>query len=334
MAAAPVRYPDAVQVFAQRIHRPGGPGALVYEAVDVPPLGGEDVLVRHTAIGVNTIDVYHRTGLYPLPSLPHGLGVEAAGVVEAVGPGVRGLAAGRRVAWLADSPGTYAEASIVPASRLVSIPDDVADETAAAILLKGMTVEMLIRRVVRVERGMPVLFHSAAGGVGSIACPWLRELGAYVIGTVGRRSKVDHAKRLGCHRVVVRDEEDVVDVVMDATRGRGVAVAYDGVGRDTLLSSLDCVEKRGTLVAFGNASGRPDPVDVLRLASRYLIRPSLYDYVGTSFELLTSALAVFDAVRRGAVRPRSPSRWPLAEAAVAQEALESGATTGSLLLLP
>ncbi len=325
-----------MQVFAQQIHATGGPEVLAFEPVGLERPGPGEALVRHTAVGVNFIDVYHRSGLYPLPALPHGLGVEAAGVVESVGEGVRTVTPGTRVAWIAARPGTYAEASVVRAERLVPLPGRISEEAAAACLLKGMTAEVLVRRTFRVERGMPVLFHSAAGGVGLLACQWLRHLGAAVIGTVGSPDKVAIARRHGCAHVVVRGETDFVEAVMDVTKGRGVPVAYDAIGRATFDGSLACVARRGTLVAFGNASGKPEPFDPMRLSrgSRYLTRPSLFDYISTREELLASADALFDLVQSGRIRVAIRARWPLEEAGRAQEALESGATTGAAVLVP
>lgn len=322
-----------------RIHETGGPEVLHVEAAVLGDPEAGEARIRHTAIGLNFIDTYHRGGLYPLPSLPHGIGVEAAGVVEAVGTGVTGIEAGDRVVYAGGPPGAYAEARVMPAARLVPIPEGIDDRTAAAALLKGMTVEYLIRRAFRVEPGMTVLFHAAAGGVGLIACQWLGHLGATTIGTVSNRMKANLARAHGCtHPVVYGDgEEDFVARTLEITDGRGVPVVYDSVGRATFERSLDCLARRGTLVAFGNASGAPDAFDALELArkgSLFLTRPTLFDYTATREELLACARAVFDVVERGAVRIEIGRTWPLAEAADAHRALEGRQTTGSCLLIP
>ncbi len=291
----------------------------------------------HTAIGVNYIDVYHRSGLYPLPSLPHGLGMEAAGVVEAVGPGVAGVQVGQRVAYASGPPGAYAEARLIRADRLVPLPPEIDDRTAAASLLKGMTVEYLVRRTHRVEAGETVLWHAAAGGVGLIACQWLAHLGVTVIGTVGSEAKAQLAREHGCTHTIGYTREDFVSRVRELTGGRGVSAVYDSVGRDTFVRSLDCLAPRGMMVSFGNASGRPEPIDPGLLSARgslFLTRPTLVDYTSTREELLGSAVALFDVISRGAVKVRVSETWELAEAARAHTALEARRTWGSTLLLP
>jgi NADPH:quinone reductase len=320
-----------------RIHRPGGPEELQLDEVDLGEPGPGEALVRHTAVGVNYIDVYHRTGLYPLPALPHALGVEAAGMVEAIGPGVNEVKPGQRVAYVASAPGSYAEARLVKADRLVTLPDSISDEAAAAMMLKGMTVEFLIRRAYPVKPGQTVLFHAAAGGVGLIACQWLRELGVTVIGTVGSEAKADLARAHGCSHPIVYTRENFVERVRELTSGKGVPVVYDSVGKSTFGGSLDCLMPRGMLVVFGNASGKPDPLDVGVLAQKgslFLTRPTLFTYIAARPELVASAEALFDVVQRGKIAIRSAQRWPLAEAAAAHRALETRATTGSSLLLP
>lgn len=322
---------------AVRISETGGPEVLRLEDVELPEPGAGEVRVRHTAIGLNFIDTYHRTGLYELSSFPHGLGVEAAGYVEALGPDVSGWSVGQRVAYAGGPPGAYAEARNLPARLLVPLPDDVDDETAAASLLKGMTVEYLVRRTVRVAAGDTVLLHAAAGGVGSIACQWLRHLGARVIGTVSSDAKAELAKQYGCDEVVVTKREDFVQRVRELTSGKGVRVVYDSVGKDTFLRGLDCLERRGTLVGFGNASGKPEPLDVSLLAARgslFVTRPVLFDYTATREELLASASELFDVIRSGAVRVPVGQRFALADVAEAHRALEARKTTGSTLLLP
>jgi NADPH2:quinone reductase len=322
---------------AIRIHKTGGPEVLQLENVDPGTPGPGQALVRNKAIGINFIDAYYRSGLYPLPSLPHGIGSEGAGIVEAVGPDVTLVKPGDRVAYAGVPPGSYAEARLAPAEKLVPLPDGVDERTAAAMLLKGMTAEYLIRRTFKVEAGMTVLFHAAAGGVGSIACQWLKHLGAVVIGTVGSDAKAALARAHGCEHTIDYRRENVVERVRAITGGRGVPVVYDGVGRSTFEISFDCLERRGMLVGFGNASGPAPPLDPLLLSrkgSLYLTRPTLFDYTFTRQELLTSASALFDVVREGAVKITIGRTWPLAEAAAAHRALESRQTTGSSLLLP
>lgn len=321
---------------AIRIHETGGPEVLRVEDVDVGEPGPGEARVRQTFVGVNFIDTYHRTGLYELPALPHGLGSEAAGVVEAVGDGVTELRAGDRVAYCSGPPGAYAEARIVKAAWLVRLPDDVGDEIAAAALLKGMTAEYLIRRCRAVQPGETVLLHAAAGGVGLIMSQWLAHLGATVIGTVGSDEKAELARAHGCAQTIVYTREDFVARVRELTSGRGVPVVFDSIGRATFVKSLDCLERRGVLVGFGNASGKPDPFDVMLLArkgSLYVTRPRLGDYTATREELLASADALFEVLRRGAVRVRIGQRFPLDRAAAAHRALESRATTGSTVLV-
>lgn len=322
---------------AIRIHAVGGPEQLHCECVDTPEPGQGEALVRTTAIGVNFIDTYHRSGLYPLPRLPHGIGVEAAGVVEALGPGVTAFDIGARVAWAGGAPGAYAELVAVPAERLVVLPDRVADEVAAAVLLKGMTTEFLVQRAFRVQDGMTVLVHAAAGGVGLLLCQWLRHLGATVIGTVSSDAKAELAAANGCTHPLVHTREDVVTTVRMLTNGEGVHVVYDGVGKDTLRHSLDCLRRRGTLVAFGNASGKPEPIDLLELSRRgslFVTRPSLPDYVHTRAELAASAQAVFDRVQRSVLAVHIGERVPLLEAMAAHQLLESRASVGAIVLRP
>jgi len=322
---------------AIRIHACGGPEQLHCECVDTPEPQAGEALVRTTAIGVNFIDTYHRSGLYPLPSLPHGIGVEAAGVVEALGRGVTDLDIGARVAWAGGTPGAYAELVAVPAERLVPLPASIADETAAAVLLKGMTAEYLVQRAFKVMPGMTVLVHAAAGGVGLLLCQWLRDLGATVIGTVSTDAKAARAAANGCTHPVLYTREDLVTTVRMLTDGEGVHVVYDGVGKDTLLRSLDCLRRRGTLVSFGNASGKPDPLDAFELSRRgslYMTRPSLYDYTHTRSELMTSAMAVFDRVQRGALKVHISERVPLLEAMAAHQLLESRGSVGAIVLKP
>jgi NADPH2:quinone reductase len=318
-----------------RVH--GGPDVLELAELPLAAPGPGEVRLRHTAIGLNFIDVYHRTGLYPVPSLPSGLGGEAVGVVEAVGPQTSGLVVGQRVGYATIGLGAYATARVVPADRLIPLPDDLDDEIAAAILLKGMTAEYLIRRTYAVRPGDPVLVHAAAGGVGLIACQWLAALGATVIGTVGTEEKARIAHAHGCHHPIVHGPSGFVGRVRELTGGRGVPVVYDSIGKATFLESLDCLRPRGMLVAYGNASGKVEPFDITALSAKgslFLTRPTLFAYVATRAELLTSAAALFEVVRNGTVRVTIGQRFPLAEAAAAHRALEARLTHGSTVLLP
>ena len=321
---------------AIRFHETGGPEVLRIEELPLPETGSGQALVRHTAIGVNFIDTYHRTGLYKLP-LPSGLGVEAAGVVEAVGQGVAHVAAGDRVAYVARPPGAYAEAAAVPADRLVRIPEGVSDEVAAAAMLKGMTAWMLLRRIHAVKPGENVLFHAAAGGVGLIAVQWLRALGARTIATVGSDEKGRLALAAGASDVIVYTREDFVKRVRELTKGEGVPVVYDSVGRTTFEGSLDCLAPMGLMVSYGNASGPVPPFEIAQLASRgslFLTRPTLFSYTARREDLETGARELFGVIRSGQVRIDVKHRWPLAQAADAHRALEGRHTTGSIVLVP
>lgn len=313
----------------------GGPEVLEPSSIELGEPGPGEALVRHRVIGVNYIDTYHRSGLYALP-LPAIVGSEAAGVVEAVGAGVD-LPVGTRVAYASAGPGAYAEARLVAAERLVPLPDDISDEVAAASLLKGMTVEYLVCRTRPVRTGETVLWHAAAGGVGLIACQWLRSLGAHVIGTAGTDEKAALAREHGAEHVIVYTREDIAKRVRELTGRKGVPVVFDSVGKSTLMASLDSLSPRGMFVSFGNASGKADPLDLLALAQRgslYTTRPVLGHYVATREELLLSAGALFEKLRSGAVRVRIDRKLPLESAAEAHRALESRATTGSVLLVP
>jgi len=315
------------------VTRTGSPEVLELGTVDLPPPGPGQARVRHTVIGVNMIDAYHRSGLYKV-ELPCVLGTEAAGFVEAVGEGT-GLSVGMRVGYAGTAPGAYAEARNMPADRLVRLPDDVSDETAAAVLLKGMTAEFLVRRTYAVRSGNTVLLHAAAGGVGLIASQWLRALGARVIGVVGTEAKAQLARENGCADVLMSGKDDIAKRVRELTAGRGVDVVYDSVGKATFAASLDSLAPRGMLVAFGNASGRVEPFEPLLLAQKgslFLTRPTLAHYTATTEELRASAAAVFSVLERGAVRVLVGQRFALSEAAAAHRALESRATVGSTLL--
>lgn len=321
---------------AIRITATGGPDVLRWEDVEVGELGEGQARVRHTAVGVNYIDTYHRSGLYPLP-LPTGLGSEAAGVVEAVGPGVTVVKPGDRVAYAGGPPGSYSEARLIPAHLLVQIPAGVDDRTAAAVMLKGMTAQYLIRRTYPVKAGETVLFHAAAGGVGLIACQWLKAVGATVIGTVGSDEKAEVAKAHGCAHVVVSTREDVTKRVREITGGAGVPVVYDSVGKDTFHASLDCLKPLGLMVSFGNSSGKVTPFDIGVLSQKgslYLTRPTLATYTATRADLEATAADVFGVIRDGKVKVEVRHTYPLAEAAQVHRDLEGRRTVGSIIMLP
>lgn len=321
---------------AIRISQTGGPEVLKLETFDPGPPKAGEVRVRHRAIGLNFIDIYHRTGLYKLP-LPTGLGLEAAGEVEAVGPGVTRFNSGDMVVYASGPIGAYAEASNVPAERAVAIPEGIAFDIAAAVLLKGLTAHYLLRRTYPVKPGQTILFHAAAGGVGVIAVQWAKRLGASVIGTVGSDSKVEIARSLGCDHVIVPARENIANRVREITGGKGVPVAYDSVGRDTFMATLDSLAPLGLFVSFGNASGPVPPFDGALLAQKgslFFTRPTLMHYVTTASELDAGAGELFDLIRRGDIRIKPPRSFPLAQAAEAHRALESRQTSGSLVLVP
>ena len=318
-----------------RIHRTGGPEVLAYEEDALPPPGAGEVQLRQSAIGLNFIDVYHPTGLYPLP-LPGVLGREAAGVVEAVGAGVLGFAAGDRVAYPM-SAGAYATRRNVRADDLVRLPDAIEDETAAAMMLKGLTAWYLLRRTFPVEKGTTVLIHAAAGGVGLLACQWAAALGATVLGTVGSKAKADLAAAHGCRHPIDYTQEDLVARVRQLTTGRGVDVVYDSVGKDTFPRSLDCVRPKGLVALFGQSSGPVPPFDLQVLAhkgSLFVTRPSLAAYIAEKSELRAGAAELFDVVARGAVKVEVGRSYPLHEVQQAHRDLEARKTTGSTILLP
>ena len=322
---------------AVRIHAPGGPENLRYDDVEVGDPGPGEIRIRQTAIGLNYIDVYHRTGLYPLGDLPHAIGLEAAGVVDALGEGVSGLREGDRIAYAAPPVGAYAEVRLMPADRVVVLPDAIADETGAAMMLQGMTVEYLIRRTYPVKAGETVLLHAAAGGIGLIACQWLKHLGATVIGTVGSPEKAELARAHGCDHPINYREERFVDRVQEITGGQGVPVVYDSIGKDTWDDSLDCLRPLGLMVTFGNASGPVPPVNLGILGQKgslFVTRPTLMTYTARRADLEASARALFDVVLSGAVKIEVHQTYPLAEAAQAHRDLEGRKTTGSTILLP
>ena len=320
---------------AVRIHRTGGPEVLTLETVDTGRPGAGEVLVRQTAIGLNFIDTYQRSGLYPL-SLPATLGMEAAGVVEALGPGVSDFGVGDRVAYPMTA-GAYAGERIMPADRLVRIPDGISDETAAAMMLKGMTVEYLLMRTFPVEEGQTILFHAAAGGVGLIACQWARALGTRVIGTVSTAEKAALASAHGCDHPIVTSSEDIAERVMDITGGKGVPVVYDSIGQDTFDASLAVLAPRGTLVSFGQSSGPVESFNPARLAaggSLYYTRPGLANYIASREDLDLSARRLFSMIDSGKVQIEVNQRYPLDDVERAHRDLEGRRTTGSTVLLP
>ena len=320
---------------AIRVHEVGGPEQLKHESVRVPEPGPGEVRLRHTHIGVNYIDIYFRTGLYPAGNLPFTPGLEGAGEVVATGEGVRTLKPGQRVAYAGGPLGAYAAERIMPADRVVPLPEGIRNEQAAGMMLKGMTAHMLLERVHPVQPGEQVLIHAAAGGVGLMLCQWAKHLGATVIGTVGSPEKAELAKAHGCDHPVLYRDEDVVNRVKELTGGEGVAVAYDSVGADTLLASLACLARRGMLVSFGQSSGKPPAIEVGQLAaggSLFLTRPSLFDYIATPEALQSAAEALFAVVSRGALDVRIGQSLPLADAAAAHRALESRQSTGSTIL--
>ena len=319
-----------------RIDRHGGPEVMQWVDVDVGAPGPGEVRLRHTAVGLNYIDTYQRSGLYPL-KLPSGLGSEAAGVIETLGPGVDGFSVGDRVAYAGGAPGAYAQARVMPSARLVKLPPGIDDRAAAALLLKGMTAHYLLRRTFPLKRGDLALVHAAAGGVGSVLVPWARHLGATVIGTAGSDDKVKRALAAGCHHAINYRTQDFVAQVRAITGGRGVDVVYDAVGKDTFMGSLDCLRPRGLMVTYGNASGKPPPLDPLLLSEKgslFLTRPTLAHYTARREDLLLAAKAVFHIVRTGVVKAGIGQTYALKDAAQAHRDLEARKTVGASLLLP
>ncbi|RUQ37351.1 MAG: quinone oxidoreductase [Candidatus Competibacteraceae bacterium] len=322
---------------AIRIHEYGGPEVMRWEEVEIGEPGPGQLRVRHGAVGLNYIDIYHRTGLYSLPALPWTLGMEGAGQVEAVGDRVSEFKVGDRVAYASPPVGAYAEARLIPADRVVALPTAIDDRTAAAMMLQGMTAQFLLRRTYRVQAGDTILLHAAAGGVGLLISQWARHLGATVIGTVGSDQKAELARAHGCHHVIVYSRENFVERVREVTDGQGVAVVYDSVGRETFMGSLDCLRPLGMMVSFGNASGPApsfEPGILAAKGSLFLTRPTLMTYTAKRADLLASAAELFDVVGHGDVRVEIRQTYPLAEAAQAHRALEARQTTGSTVLLP
>jgi NADPH2:quinone reductase len=321
---------------AIRIHKHGGPEVLQWEDVEVPAPGQGEARIRHTAIGLNFVDTYQRSGLYPqqLPMVPGG---EGAGVVEAVGPGVTDIKVGDRVAYGNAPPGSYAEARIIPASRLVKLPSGISDQQAASMMLKGLTTQYLVRSTYRIKPGDTVLFHAAAGGVGLIFGQWAKHLGATVIGTVGDADKARLAKSHGYDHVILYRDQNFVDEVKKITKGAGLPVVYDGVGKDTFMPSLDVLQPRGLMVSFGNASGAVPPFNLGILSAKgslYVTRPTLGTYVAKREELVANANELFDVVTKGIVKIEVNQTYPLKDAAQAHRDLESRKTTGSTVLIP
>lgn len=320
---------------AIRVHEAGGPEKLIWEAVEIGAPGPGEVRLKHTAVGVNFIDIYQRTGFYKLPT-PYILGSEGAGVIEAVGDGVTDLKVGDRVAY-AGAIGGYSEARLIPAGRVVKLPAGISDEQGAAMMLQGMTVQYLIRRTHTVKAGETILIHAAAGGVGLILCQWAKHLGATVIGTVSTKEKALQAKAAGCDHPLVTTDTDWVAAVKAINNGKGLPVVYDSVGRDTFMKSLDCLAPLGLMVSFGQASGAVPPIDIGILSTKgslFLTRPTLGSYIGTTEDLRATANDLFDVVSKGVVKINVNHRWPLKDAAEAHRALEARQTTGSIVLVP
>ncbi len=321
---------------AIRIHATGGPEVMQWEEVEVGAPGPGEIRIKHDAVGLNFIDVYHRTGLYPLP-LPSGLGLEGAGEVEAIGSAVTGFKPGDRVAYASPPAGSYAESRLMPANRVVLLPDGIDTRQAAAMMLQGMTAQYLLRRSYRVQPGDTILIHAAAGGVGLIACQWAKHLGATVIGTVGNDAKAELASAHGCDHPIVYTRENFRERVRELTDGTGVAAVYDSIGKDTFVDSLDSLCRLGTMVSFGNASGPVPAFEPAMLAQRgslFFTRPSLMDYTATREELEGAARELFEVVGNGIVRIEVNQSYPLADVVSAHRDLEARRTTGSTILIP
>jgi NADPH2:quinone reductase len=320
---------------AIRFHKPGGPEVLVWEEVNVGKPGPGEARIRHTAVGLNFVDIYNRSGVYPA-SLPSGIGSEGAGVVEEVGAGVSDLKPGDRVAYGSSPLGAYSEARLIPADRLLKLPDSIDDKTAAAMMLKGLTVQYLIRQTYRVKSGETILLHAAAGGVGLILSQWAKHLGATVIGTVGSEEKAKLAKEHGCAHTINYAKEDFVKRVEEITGGKKVPVVYDSVGKDTFLKSLDCLAPHGFAVLFGQSSGVVEPLNLGLLAQKgslYVTRPTLNTYGAKRENLVAMGKELFDVVQSGAVKIEVRQTYPLKDAAKAHADLAARKTTGSTVLL-
>ncbi len=321
---------------AIRIHQNGGPDVLRWEALDVPAPGPGEVRLRQTAVGLNYIDVYFRTGLYAAPTMPFTPGLEGAGVVEATGEGVTTLKVGDRVAYASAPIGAYAEARLMPADRLVKVPDGISDQQAAAMMLQGMTTQYLVRRTYKVQAGETILVHAAAGGVGLMLCQWAKHLGATVIGTVSSEEKAALARANGCDHPVIYTREDFQSRVMAITNGQKVPVVYDSVGVDTFAKSLDCLAPLGMMVLFGQASGPVPPFELGTLAAKgslFITRPTLFSYTAKREDLVSTADELFDVVSKGVVKIAVNQTYALADAAQAHRDLEARKTTGSTVLV-
>jgi NADPH:quinone reductase len=326
---------------AVRIHKNGGPEELRFETIEVGQPGPDEVRVRHKAIGLNFTDIHHRTGRYPGPGFPLTLGMEAAGVVEEIGANITDVEVGDRVAYGGAtpslSPGSYCQLRLMSPSRLVKLPDWLDDETAAGVILKGLTAQYLIRSAYPVRAGQTILIHAAAGGVGLLMCQWARYLGATVIGTVSSREKAALVREHGCHHPIISGQEDVAVRVRELTDGKGVPVVYDSVGASTFEISLSCLQRRGMVVSFGSASGPVPPLDLFRLnrmGSLYVTGAGFADYMSTRAELLERADDLFEVLKTGAVRVEIHQRYPLADVARAHRDLEGRRTMGSSIILP
>lgn len=322
---------------AIKIHKTGGPEVLSWEEHDPGMPGPGEARIVHEAVGLNFIDVYHRTGLYPLPAFPAVLGLEGAGIVEKVGEGVSDLAKGDRVAYAGVPPGAYSEIRCIPAHRLVKLPEGISTRDAAGMMLQGMTARYLLRGCYPVQAGSTLLVHAASGGVGSILCQWAKHIGATTIGTVGSKEKATMARKNGCTHTVLYQEEDFATAVQEITKGRGVDVVYDSVGQATFMKSLDCLRPMGTMVSFGQSSGPVEPINVGLLGAKgslFLTRPSLMQYTAAREELIAHAQDLFEVVISGAVRMHILQEYALKDAAQAHRDLEARKTSGSTILLP
>lgn len=322
---------------AIRMYETGGPEVLRWEDFDPGQPGPGEALIRHEAIGLNFIDVYHRTGLYPMPPLPATPGMEGAGIVEAIGEGVTEVAEGDRVAYAGVPPGAYAETRLIPAHRLVKLPEGISTQQGASMMLQGMTARYLLHGCYRVKAGDAILIHAAAGGVGTIACQWAKHLGATVIGTVGSAEKAESAQKHGCDHPIQYKDEDFDSKVKEITQGKGVDVVYDSVGQSTFMKSLDCLRPMGMMVSFGQSSGPIAPFDLSILAAKgslFLTRPSLMTYTAKREDLLAHAEDLFQVVEKGAVKIEIRQTYPLAEVAQAHRDLEDRKTSGSTILIP
>ncbi|MBY4770628.1 quinone oxidoreductase family protein [Burkholderia ambifaria] len=321
---------------AIRYDQPGGPDVMKWVDVEVDAPKAGEVRIRQQAVGLNYIDVYFRTGLYPQP-LPGGLGMEAAGEVTAVGDGVTAFKAGDRVAYVGQPPGAYAQERVMPAERLVKLPDGISDDDAASVMLQGLTAHYLLRRTYPVKAGDTILIHAAAGGVGLLVCQWAKALGATVIGTVGSDEKAALAKAHGCDHPIVYTRENFTQRVKEITNGAGVPVVYDSIGKDTYIGSLDCLAPLGYFVSFGNASGPLPAIDSKEFSSRgslFFTRPTLFSYIAKRADLEAAAAELFDVILTGKVKTSINQRYPLAEVGRAHADLESRKTTGSTILIP